>query len=167
MFSIGAPLIRQEKKITHSETKNLAMIFQRCDEGKKGYLTREDLKVAVVQLFGYKPSKVETNMLMDPALKADLPGVPLDLFVSLMGRKLSVLDPYEKTRQIFNVFDVRCKFPLRFFYPDGTQISQKPCHRIQGRTDHGLALLEVDQDSDGHVSFRDFECVIGHGQEKP
>ncbi|KAL4656297.1 EF-hand calcium-binding domain-containing protein 11 [Arapaima gigas] len=164
MFSIGAPLIRQEKKITHSETKNLAMIFQRCDEGKKGYLTREDLKVAVVQLFGYKPSKVETNMLMDPALKADLPGVPLDLFVSLMGRKLSVLDPYEKTRQIFNVFDVRCRGFLTL--EDFRRAFSRVAPRLADRTILE-AFREVDQDSDGHVSFRDFECVIGHGQEKP
>ena len=33
-------------------------VFHQCDEGKKGYLTREDIKVAVVSLFGYKPSKV-------------------------------------------------------------------------------------------------------------
>lgn len=33
-------------------------VFQLCDESKKGYLNREDMKMAVVMLFGYKPSKV-------------------------------------------------------------------------------------------------------------
>ncbi|MEE6523418.1 hypothetical protein FKM82_022330 [Ascaphus truei] len=33
-------------------------VFESCDEGSKGYLSREDMKVAVVMLFGYKPSKV-------------------------------------------------------------------------------------------------------------
>lgn len=33
-------------------------VFQDCDEGGKGYLTREDLKVSLVLVFGYKPSKV-------------------------------------------------------------------------------------------------------------
>ena len=35
------------------------MVFKACDEDNKGYLSREDFKVAVVMLFGYKPSKVE------------------------------------------------------------------------------------------------------------
>lgn len=33
-------------------------VFDQCDVEKKGYLSREDVKVAVVMLFGYKPSKV-------------------------------------------------------------------------------------------------------------
>lgn len=37
-------------------------------------------------------------------------GVSMDHFVSLMGRKLSVQDPYERTRQIFSVFDAHCEF---------------------------------------------------------
>ncbi|KFP97632.1 EF-hand calcium-binding domain-containing protein 11, partial [Haliaeetus albicilla] len=32
-------------------------ISEACDEDNKGYLSREDFKVAVVMLFGYKPSK--------------------------------------------------------------------------------------------------------------
>ncbi|XP_073205507.1 EF-hand calcium-binding domain-containing protein 11 isoform X2 [Lepidochelys kempii] len=35
-------------------------VFEACDEDKKGYLSREDFKVAVVMLFGYKPSKICT-----------------------------------------------------------------------------------------------------------
>lgn len=33
-------------------------VFRLCDQEQKGYLNREDLKMAVVMLFGYKPSKV-------------------------------------------------------------------------------------------------------------
>lgn len=36
-------------------------VFQDCDEGGKGYLTREDLKVSLVLVFGYKPSKVTND----------------------------------------------------------------------------------------------------------
>ncbi|KPP62424.1 EF-hand calcium binding domain 11-like, partial [Scleropages formosus] len=198
MFSARAHLTRLERKITDSDKKKFAMVFQQCDEGRKGYLSREDLKVAVVQLFGYKPSKPvyqvasrqcdkttpcwattaeaglrtvwrkagcaafsalnprcsqmvtfrrrsagassvlhpgvsRRTVALAPALAScrfapDFPppttpaqlvsmetGVPLDLFVSLMGRKLSVLDPYEKTRHIFNAFDAHCKFPLNGF----------------------------------------------------
>uniref|UniRef100_A0ACB8G4X3 Uncharacterized protein n=1 Tax=Sphaerodactylus townsendi TaxID=933632 RepID=A0ACB8G4X3_9SAUR len=40
------------------------MAFEACDEGNKGYLSREDYKVAVVMLFGYKPSKMEADSVM-------------------------------------------------------------------------------------------------------
>ncbi|KAK1144308.1 EF-hand calcium-binding domain-containing protein 11-like isoform X2 [Acipenser oxyrinchus oxyrinchus] len=84
------------------------MVFQHCDEDKKGYLSREDVKVAVVMLFGYKPSKTETDVMMASIMQANVPGMPLDHFVSLMGRKLAAQDNYEKTRQIFTGFDIHC-----------------------------------------------------------
>ncbi|XP_018583307.1 EF-hand calcium-binding domain-containing protein 11 [Scleropages formosus] len=164
MFSARAHLTRLERKITDSDKKKFAMVFQQCDEGRKGYLSREDLKVAVVQLFGYKPSKMETNSLMEPVLKADLPGVPLDLFVSLMGRKLSVLDPYEKTRHIFNAFDAHCRGFLTL--EDFRRAFSRVAPRLPDRTIQE-AFREVDRDSDGHISFRDFECAIGHAQNPP
>lgn len=33
-------------------------VFHANDEGRKGYLSRNDLKVALVELFGFEPSKV-------------------------------------------------------------------------------------------------------------
>lgn len=40
---------------------NVPQVFKVCDEDNKGYLSREDFKVAVVMLFGYKPSKVQLS----------------------------------------------------------------------------------------------------------
>ncbi|CAB1331234.1 unnamed protein product, partial [Coregonus sp. 'balchen'] len=70
-------------------------VYELCDTDKKGYLNREDLKMAS-----------ETNMLMDQAQAKYSPGVCIEMFVSLMERKLSSDDQYQKTRQIFNAFDV-------------------------------------------------------------
>ncbi|KAJ8411772.1 hypothetical protein AAFF_G00154100 [Aldrovandia affinis] len=109
MFSYKRHFAKQEREITNNDKKMIAMVFEQCDEDKKGYLSREDVKMAVVMLFGYKPSKSETDLIMDHALRDNLPGVPLDLLVPLMGKKLSVEDLYDKTRHIFNAFDVRCR----------------------------------------------------------
>ncbi|KAJ8289002.1 hypothetical protein COCON_G00016610 [Conger conger] len=109
MFSFTRQFTKQGREITESDKKIISMVFEKCDEDKKGYLSREDVKMAVVMLFGYKPSKSETNFFMEHALRDSLPGVPLDLLVSLMGKKLSVEDPYDKTRHIFNAFDVHCR----------------------------------------------------------
>ncbi|KAI2654236.1 EF-hand calcium-binding domain-containing protein 11 [Labeo rohita] len=101
---------RSEREINNAERNKFELVFHQCDVGKKGFLSREDLKIAVVMLFGYKPSKSETDILMENGTIKNCPGVPLERFVSLMGRKMSAEDPYEKTRQIFTAFDVHCMF---------------------------------------------------------
>uniref|UniRef100_W5LH25 EF-hand calcium binding domain 11 n=1 Tax=Astyanax mexicanus TaxID=7994 RepID=W5LH25_ASTMX len=122
-------------------------VFEQCDVEKKGYLSREDLKIAVVMLFGYKPSKV-------------VPGVPLERFVSLMGRKLSAEDPYEKTRHVFSAFDVHCRGFLKL--EDFKSVFARVAPRLPDRTVLE-AFRQMDHDSDGHISFKDFENVITYG----
>ncbi|XP_026857229.1 EF-hand calcium-binding domain-containing protein 11 [Electrophorus electricus] len=159
-FRSGASYCMSDKKITDIDRKRFVSVFSLCDMGKKGYLSREDLKIAVVMLFGYKPSKSETNIMMETGAALNSTGVPLEPFVSLMGRKLSAEDPYEKTRLIFNAFDAHCRGFLKVedfrcgfgrvapHLPDRTVLEAFRC---------------VDHDSDGHVSFKDFENVIGYG----
>ncbi|XP_055028106.2 EF-hand calcium-binding domain-containing protein 11 isoform X3 [Misgurnus anguillicaudatus] len=96
------------REISDADRKKFETVFHQSDLGRKGYLSREDLKVAVVMLFGYKPSKSETDMLMESGFYKDWPGVPLNQFTSLMGWKMSAEDPYEKMRQIFSAFDFHC-----------------------------------------------------------
>ncbi|XP_043552897.1 EF-hand calcium-binding domain-containing protein 11 isoform X2 [Chiloscyllium plagiosum] len=86
----------------------VAFVFRECDLGQKGYLSREDLKVAVVAAFGYKPSKLEIDMMMAGAVENNLPGLPLEQFTALMSRKLAAQDRYDEIRQIFSAFDARC-----------------------------------------------------------
>uniref|UniRef100_A0A8C1GEY1 EF-hand calcium binding domain 11 n=1 Tax=Cyprinus carpio TaxID=7962 RepID=A0A8C1GEY1_CYPCA len=159
IFTTGRRSFRSEREINNAERNKMELVFHQCDMGKKGYLSREDLKIAVVMLFGYKPSKSETNILMENGA-ADCPGIPLERFVSLMGRKMSAEDPYEKTRQIFSAFDVHCRGFLKL--DDFKSIFKRVAPRLPERT-----VLEAfryaDQDSDGHISFKDFENVISYG----
>ncbi|XP_029543373.2 EF-hand calcium-binding domain-containing protein 11 isoform X1 [Oncorhynchus nerka] len=192
---------RKQREITDIDKKKFETVYELCDTDKKGYLNREDLKMAVVMLFGYKPSKTvkvskvrqlvgvvvlrkqwhcnflascflaikyvenrhmsETNMLMDQAQAKDSPGVCIEMFMCLMGKKLSSDDHYQQTRQIFNTFDVNCRGFLKL--EDFRTAFSRVAPRLPERT-----VLEAfrlaDQDSDGHVSFRDFECVISYGQ---
>ncbi|XP_066550711.1 EF-hand calcium-binding domain-containing protein 11 isoform X1 [Amia ocellicauda] len=162
MFSYKTRLNGQERHISAADERKLTLVFQQCDEGGKGYLRREDLKIAIVMLFGYKPSKSETNLLMDPVLQTHFPGVPLDHFIRLMGRKLSAQDPYEKARQIFMAFDVHCRGFLTV--EDFKKAFACVAPHLPERTVQEV-FREVDRDSDGHVSFLDFECVISCGQD--
>ncbi|XP_048084827.1 EF-hand calcium-binding domain-containing protein 11 isoform X1 [Alosa alosa] len=160
MFS-NSNLHKSNRKITDVDTKRFVEGFQLCDVDKKGYLSREDMKMAVVMLFGYKPSKSETNLLMTNYTSTNLPGVPLEPFVTLMGRKLSVEDHFEKTRRIFNAFDAQCRGFLKL--DDFKRAFKLVAPRLPERTVLE-AFRHVDKDSDGFVSFKDFENVISYGQ---
>lgn len=52
------------RHVTEEKLCQIVETFHNADEGKKGYLTNVDLKVAFVALFGYKPSKNEVEQLM-------------------------------------------------------------------------------------------------------
>ncbi|XP_026782010.3 EF-hand calcium-binding domain-containing protein 11 isoform X1 [Pangasianodon hypophthalmus] len=167
----GAAFYRKEdRKMTAADRKRFVSVFDQCDVENKDYLCREDLKVAVVMLFGYKPSKSETSMMMEAGAVPNCPGmmsrscqitgVPLEQFVSLMGRKLSAGDPYEKTRQIFSAFDLHCRGFLKL--EDFRSVFARVAPRLPERTVLE-AFRHVDHDSDGHISFKDFEDVIGYG----
>ncbi|XP_016131789.1 EF-hand calcium-binding domain-containing protein 11 isoform X1 [Sinocyclocheilus grahami] len=149
-----------EREISNAERKKIELVFHQCDVGQKGYLSREDLKIAVVMLFGYKPSKSETNVLMENGTIKDRPGVLLERFASLMGRKMSAEDPYEKTRQIFRAFDVHCRGFLKL--DDFKSAFKRVAPRLPERTVLE-AFRHADRDSDGHISFKDFENVISYG----
>ncbi|XP_016423055.1 EF-hand calcium-binding domain-containing protein 11-like isoform X2 [Sinocyclocheilus rhinocerous] len=115
-----------EREISNAERKKIELVFHQCDVGQKGYLSREDLKIAVVMLFGYKPSKSETNVLMENGTIKDCPGrgfLKLDDFKSVFKRVAPRL-------------------------PERTVLE---------------AFRRADRDSDGHVSFKDFENVISYG----
>ncbi|XP_058254235.1 EF-hand calcium-binding domain-containing protein 11 isoform X1 [Hemibagrus wyckioides] len=158
--SLAAFCRNEDRKMTAFDRKRFVSVFNECDVEKKGYLSREDLKVAVVMLFGYKPSKSETSMMMEAGAEPNCPGVPLEHFVSLMRRKLPAGDPYEKTRQIFSAFDLRCRGFLKL--EDFRSVFARVAPRLSERTVLE-AFRHVDHDSDGHVSFKDFEDVIGYG----
>ncbi|XP_068942077.1 EF-hand calcium-binding domain-containing protein 11 isoform X2 [Petaurus breviceps papuanus] len=52
------------REVRPSDRRKWVKVFEACDEDKKGYLSREDFKVAVVMLFGYKPTKIEADSVM-------------------------------------------------------------------------------------------------------
>ncbi|KAM4634815.1 EF-hand calcium-binding domain-containing protein 11 [Polymixia lowei] len=149
-------LCKYQREITNADRKRMKTVFGLCDLDKDGYLSREDLKMAVVMLFGYKPSKSETDLLMGQEL-----GISLERFVTLLVGKLLEEDPYIKTRQIFNTFDVHCRGFLRL--EDFQAAFSRVAPRLPDRS-VVEAFRHTDQDSDGHVSFKDFEAVVTYGQ---
>ncbi|XP_041069882.1 EF-hand calcium-binding domain-containing protein 11 isoform X1 [Carcharodon carcharias] len=151
--------VDEERIVTDSEKSHFVTVFRECDLGQKGYLSREDLKVAVVTMFGYKPSKMETNVMMAAVLENHLPGLPLEQFTNLMSRKMAAQDRYDQIRQIFSAFDARCRGFLTL--EDFKRAFADVTPRLPEQTVLE-AFREVDRDLDGHVSFKDFEIVMHH-----
>lgn len=86
--------------------KVIASAFSAADEGNKGYLTKEDYKVAVINLSGYKPSKYEVDTAWRGARQGE--GLTLSQFVELMLPRLKEKDISEEIRKIFMAFDRFC-----------------------------------------------------------
>ncbi|XP_063500122.1 EF-hand calcium-binding domain-containing protein 11 isoform X5 [Symphalangus syndactylus] len=80
------------------------MVFKACDEDHKGYLSREDFKIAVVMLFGYKPSKVEVDSVMS-SINPNTSGILLEGFLNIVRKKKEAQRYRNEVRHIFTAFD--------------------------------------------------------------
>ncbi|XP_078518180.1 EF-hand calcium-binding domain-containing protein 11 [Lissotriton helveticus] len=145
-----------------ADTNKLTEVFHICDEDKNGFLSRGDLKVAVVMLFGYKPSKTEVDSMISRG-RTNAEGVFLEEFIKLMSAKTAAQQTYGEIRLIFNAFDVHCR---GFLTLDDFRKAFKHVMPLCSERMILEAFREVDQDSDGHVSYKDFECAISYGQEE-
>ncbi|XP_005028679.6 EF-hand calcium-binding domain-containing protein 11, partial [Anas platyrhynchos] len=137
-------------------------VFEVCDEDNKGYLNREEFKVAVVLLFSYKPSKVEVDAVI-PSVKPENSGILFEKFLDLMSARKAAQLYNSETWQIFTAFDVQSRGFLTFedFKKTFNSVSSKLPESVIPE-----AFREVDQDSDGCISFKDFESAMKYGQDE-
>lgn len=173
--------------ITEERLCQIAETFHNSDEGKKGYLTNEDLKMAFVALFGYKPSKNEVEQLMAKAqtqqvslASSRLPsnqqltrkykdsrieqtphatpvGMPLEHFTEIAKAKILAEDSDDEIRQMFIAFDVMCRGFVTL--DNAKRIFQQVAPFLDSVTVEKL-FREADMDRDGRVSYRDFEFIM-------
>ncbi|XP_063500125.1 EF-hand calcium-binding domain-containing protein 11 isoform X8 [Symphalangus syndactylus] len=87
-----------------SEHRKWVEVFKACDEDHKGYLSREDFKIAVVMLFGYKPSKVEVDSVMS-SINPNTSGILLEGFLNIVRKKKEAQRYRNEVRHIFTAFD--------------------------------------------------------------
>uniref|UniRef100_G7PB56 EF-hand calcium binding domain 11 n=1 Tax=Macaca fascicularis TaxID=9541 RepID=G7PB56_MACFA len=184
-----------------SEHRMWVEVFKACDEDHKGYLSREDFKIAVVMLFGYKPSKIEVDSVMS-SVNPNTSGILLEGFLNIVRKKKEAQRYRNEVRHIFTAFDTyyRGFLTLEDFKKAFRQVAPKLPERtvlevfsstccLSSKEFETLSLnhsvlfpggsptlvfltclywlfWEVDQDSDGHVSFRDFEYALNYGQKE-
>ncbi|KAF6351167.1 EF-hand calcium binding domain 11 [Rhinolophus ferrumequinum] len=114
-----------------SEHKKWVEVFRACDEDNKGYLSREDFKVAVVMLFGYKPSKIEADSVMS-SVNPNTSGILLEEFLNVIRKKREAQLYRNETRHIFTAFDrhYRGYLTLEDFQKAFKQVAPKLPERI-------------------------------------
>uniref|UniRef100_A0A8P0PJZ7 EF-hand calcium binding domain 11 n=1 Tax=Canis lupus familiaris TaxID=9615 RepID=A0A8P0PJZ7_CANLF len=104
MFFSGPGARPRTWEASPSEHKKWVEVFKACDEDNKGYLSREDFKVAIVMLFGYKPSKIEADSMMS-SVNPNTSGILLEEFLSIVRKKKEVQLHRNEIRHIFTAFD--------------------------------------------------------------
>uniref|UniRef100_A0A8D1RHZ1 EF-hand calcium binding domain 11 n=1 Tax=Sus scrofa TaxID=9823 RepID=A0A8D1RHZ1_PIG len=114
-----------------SEHKKWVEVFKACDEDNKGYLSREDFKVAIVMLFGYKPSKIEADSVMS-SVEPNTSGIVLKEFLSIVRKKKEAQVYWNEIRHIFTAFDrhYRGYLTLEDFKKAFRQVAPKLPERI-------------------------------------
>ncbi|XP_068539951.1 EF-hand calcium-binding domain-containing protein 11 [Anas acuta] len=148
--------------VSSAQVNFFLQVFEVCDEDNKGYLSREELKVAIVLLFSYKLSKVEVDAVMS-SVKPENSGILFEKFLDLMSARKAAQLYNSETWQIFTAFDVQSRGFLTFedFKKTFNSVSSKLPESIIPE-----AFREVDQDSDGCISFKDFESAMKYGQDE-
>ncbi|XP_046296634.1 EF-hand calcium-binding domain-containing protein 11 isoform X1 [Marmota monax] len=162
MFFSEAGVRRRTWEASPAEHKKFVEVFKACDEDNKGYLSREDFKVAFVMLFGYKPSKIEADSVMS-SKNSSTSGVSLEEFLNIIRKKKEVQLYHNEIRHIFTAFDMHYRGFLTL--EDFQRAFRLVAPKLPERTVLEV-FREVDQDSDGLVSFRDFEYAMKNGQNE-
>jgi Ca2+-binding EF-hand superfamily protein len=126
-------------------------VFERWDEESKGYLTREQTKLAIISLMGIKPTRCELNQLCG----AKTGPIPLDLqrFVDSMRDKYVSRTDDDDTRQAFKAFD---RFNNGFLTIMDVKAAFK---EVAPKIQESLAeqvFYEFDDDHDGRINYAQF-----------
>lgn len=137
------------------QQKHIFEVFSQADKGEKGYLTREELKLAIVEIFGYKPSKYEVNEMLSKEHVSS--GISRELFNNIISSKISMQGQDDEIRQTFLAFDTKCRGFVGF--DDAKNIFDLTAPFIKP-FDLRRMFREVDRDDDGRVSYRDFEYMM-------
>ena len=166
-------------QITEEKLCQIAETFHNADEEKKGFLTSEDLKVAFVSLFGYKPSKSEVQQLMakfqkpGSSINDQLPGssktfvntqtgMTLENFTEIAKIKILAEDTDDEIRQMFIAFDTKCQGFITLDIAKKIFLQVSPF--LDSVTVEKL-FREADTDRDGRVSYRDFEFIMKYSMD--
>ena len=129
----------------------LEQIFRQKDVDSKGHLTSREFKLAIIVVFGYKPSSREVRRLIDP--KSGMQGISLDTFVSHCLRLREREDPSLEARRVFISLDSAARGFLT------VEDVAAGCRRVApgiGADRIEATVAAVDRSGHGRIALGDF-----------
>ncbi|KAJ3285247.1 EF-hand calcium-binding domain-containing protein 11 [Rhizoclosmatium sp. JEL0117] len=135
---------------------NIRDAFQRADVEGRGYLSKHGLKVGMMGLLGYKPSKFEIEQI-NKRYNLERGELNLDAFTEIMAPRLAQVDSDDMIRQMFVALDLQgngfitlenLKAVFRKVVPN---VSMNVVEEF---------FAEVDTNRDGKVGYREFQQLI-------
>ena len=134
--------------------------FTLLDTSNKGYLSRHDLKCAVILLLGYTPSRLETAALLTTAgCLSAADRLTADRFVPLLARRIAQQDTLQCYQQLFAAFDAEGRGFIR--RDDFLRVCERVT--VAGAVDRAMLgeLFDVcDVDGDGLVAYWEFDRLM-------
>ncbi|EQC37046.1 hypothetical protein SDRG_05275 [Saprolegnia diclina VS20] len=132
--------------------------YRHCDKLRKGYLDKDELKWAVTALLGSTPTKLVLCQMFEE-LRATYPDVkvPRDRFISVISSRVLNIDITETLRRWFMAFDSASQGYINFESFSNACAQVVP--HMRPSVVHEL-FREADTNSDGKVTFTDFERVM-------
>eukprot|EP00741_Cyanophora_paradoxa_P009790 tig00000147_g9486.t1 len=144
--------------VVDDETRrDIVDTFKAYDTGGKGYLIRAELKLAMIALLGFKPTKIELDRILPKNEDGRSVGVPQELFERIMADRLALQDRDIEIRQIFEAMDVGRR---GFITAEDLKRVFKSVASSIPESAIAEAFAEVDTDMDGRVGYRDFERMM-------
>ena len=161
-------------------SSRLRQIFHEYDSNGKGYLTRRELKLAIIAVFGYKPSSAETrriiadsgtdkgadrsagNAASSSTSTESVTGVNLESFLSHCLRRQIKEDSSVEIRHVFNALDSQAR---GFLTIDDVEAA---CRRVApgiGVEAIKSVVAEVDRSGHGRIALGDFFDLYHMAQE--
>jgi hypothetical protein len=144
--------------------KDVESAFSNASSRKdKAFLTKEDYKVAVISLLGYKPTKLDTETLWTVSKELagrdgkKFRGISKTTFIDHIVPKLHAVGDAKVMRSIFLSFDIHCRGFLTM--ESCTSVFKEVLPHVKEEIIKQL-FAELDIDQDNRISFMDFELAF-------
>ena len=147
-FSAKKAFFLQEQSDFLAKVKSA---FERWDEESKGFLSREQSKLAAISLLGSKPSKSDMHLLCGS--KSDPVAVDYNRFSEFMREKCSCHMEDDAVRQAFKAFD---RFCTGFLTLDDVKVAFKEVAPKIQESQIEQIFFVFDDDHDGRINYAQF-----------
>ncbi|CAM9791995.1 unnamed protein product [Chrysoparadoxa australica] len=156
-------------RVSEEQRQDVQRCFEAFDDGSKGWMTKEDFKLAATALLGFRPTKYEMGKWVQqagqelnrgcPSNGRDLGAMHMsrDCFTRVMEHRLALQDRSDTVRQMFKAFDIHCHGYLTA--QDFAAVMKQVCTISEQRAAELFEAMDLDRS--GRIGLKQFERIMG------